>query len=73
MALHNGTLQNGNVTKRYMLQNGTRYKMVRVTKRYALQNSTCYKTVTLQNGTCYKTVHYKTVHVKKRYIFYIVL
>ncbi len=50
--LHNGTLQNGNVTKRYVLQNGTHYKTVRVTKRYALQNGTCYKTVTLQNGTC---------------------
>ncbi len=60
--LHNGTLQNGNVTKRYVLQNGTRYNTVRVTKRYSLQNGTRYKTVTLQNGTCYKTVRYKTVH-----------
>jgi hypothetical protein len=44
-ALRNGTLQNGNVTKRYVLQNVTRYKTVRVTKRYALQNGTRYKTV----------------------------
>jgi hypothetical protein len=61
--LHNGTLQNGNVTKRYVLQNGTCYKTVRVTERYVLQNSMCYKTVTLQNGT-----RYKTVHVTKRYM-----
>ncbi len=65
--LHNGTLQNGNVTKRYVLQNGTRYKMVRVTKWYMLQNGTRYKTVMLQNDTCYKMVRYKTVHVTKRY------
>ncbi len=61
-------LQNGNVTKRYVLQNGTRYKMVRVTKRYALQNGTHYKTVTLQNGMCYTTVRYKTVTVTERYV-----
>jgi hypothetical protein len=76
VALDNGTLQNGNVTTRYMLQNGTRYKTVRVTKWYALQNGTRYKTVTLQNSTCYKMgtcfkmgTCYKTVHVTKRYIF----
>ncbi len=50
---HNGTLLNGHITKRYVLQNGTRYKTVRVTKWYALQNGTRYRTVTLQNGTCY--------------------
>ncbi len=71
--LHNSTLQNGNVSKRYVLQNGTRYKTVRVTKRYVLQNGMRYKTVMLQNGTWYKTVRYKTVHVTKRYIFYTVL
>ncbi len=37
-----------------MLNNG------RVTKRYVLKN-----------GTYYKTVHYKTVHVTKQYIFFI--
>jgi hypothetical protein len=65
---HNGTLQNGHVTKQYVLQNGTCYKTVRVTKQYALQNGTCYKTVTLQNGTCYTTVCYKTVTVTERYV-----
>jgi hypothetical protein len=54
--LHNGVLQNSNVTKQYVLQNGTHYKTVhvtngmcdktvRVTKRYALQTGTCYKMV----------------------------
>ncbi len=52
--LHNGTLQNGNVTKRYVLQNGACYKTVRVTKRYALQNGKCHKTVTLQNDNVTK-------------------
>ncbi len=62
-----------------MLQNGTRYKTVRVTKRYVLQSGTCYKTVRvtkwymLQNGNvkdgmCYTTVHYKTVTVTEQYI-----
>jgi DNA-directed RNA polymerase subunit K/omega len=60
VALHNGTLQNGNVTKRYVLQNGTHYKTVRFTKQYALQNGTRYKTVrvtkryALQNGNVTK-------------------
>jgi hypothetical protein len=65
---HNGMLQNGHITKRYVLQNGTLYKTVCVTKRYALQNGTRYKTVTLQNGTCYTTVRYKTVTVIERYV-----
>ncbi len=42
--IHNSTLRNGNVTNRYVLQNGSHYKMVRVTKRYALENGT------VQNG-----------------------
>jgi hypothetical protein len=67
--LHNGTLQTGHVTKRYVLQNGTRYKTVRVTKRYVLQNGTRYKTVTLQNVTCYTTVRYETVTVTERYVY----
>jgi hypothetical protein len=59
--------------KRCVLQNGMCYKTVRITKRYALQNGNATKWYMLQNGTCYKTVHYKTVHVTKRYIFYTVL
>jgi hypothetical protein len=43
--LHNGVLQNSNVTKQYVLQ-----------KWYALQNGTCYKRYVWQNGTRYKTV-----------------
>jgi hypothetical protein len=42
--LDNGTSQNGNVTKRYMLKNGMCNKMVRITKRYVT------KWYMLQNG-----------------------
>ncbi len=80
MVLHTGTLQNGNVTKWYVLQNGTCYKTICVTKRYALQNGTRYKMVMLKNGnvtkwyvlqngmlqncTCYKTVHFSYCTMK---------
>ncbi len=58
--LRNGTLQNGNVTKWYVLQNGTCYKTVRVTK---LQNCTLYKLVSVT-----KRYYHKMVRVTKQYI-----
>jgi hypothetical protein len=65
--MQNGMLQNGNVTKRYMLQNGPLYKTARVTKQYMLQNGTHHKMVTLQNGTHYKMARYIMVLVTKWY------
>jgi hypothetical protein len=55
VGVHNGTVQNGNVTKRYV------YKMELVTEQYKLHNRMCektvhYKTVRVQNGTFYRTV-----------------
>ncbi len=74
MWIHNGTLQNGNLAKRYelfkqyVLQNGTCYKTVHVTKGYMFQNSNVTKRYVLQNSTCYEMVHFKTVHVTKWYM-----
>jgi hypothetical protein len=61
LEVHNGTLQNGNVSKPYTLQNGMSYTTVRVkngtiTKRYVSQ-----------------TVRHRRVHVTNRYILYTVL
>ncbi len=55
--VHNGTLQNGNVTKRYVLQNGTCYTTVRVTQQQVLQSGSVTKQYVWQNHACYKTVH----------------
>jgi hypothetical protein len=68
MWIHNGTLQNGNLTKRYELLNNMCYKTVHVTKGYMFQNSNVTKRYVLQNSTCYKMVHFKTVHVTKWYV-----
>jgi hypothetical protein len=62
MRSQNGTSQNGNVTKRFVLQKG------RVTKRYVLQNGTCYTTVRITKRYSYKTVCVTKQYVTKRYI-----
>jgi hypothetical protein len=51
VGVQNGTVQNSNVTKQYMLQNGPCYKKVRVTQWRMLKTSTITKRYVLQNGT----------------------